>query len=94
MPSVAFGLDTMCLSTEFTRANARTASSLAARRDSSPSDGRSTARTCSGSAGVKSTGKVKSSGTASRSTVMPDSTTSEIALKPTHAPEKRDSAQP
>ena len=25
---------------------------------------------------------------------MPDSTTSEIALKPTHAPEKRDSAQP
>ena len=44
--------------------------------------------------GVKSTGSVKSSGIASRSTVMPDSTTSEIALRPTHAPEKRESAQP
>ena len=46
------------------------------------------------SAALKSTGRVKSSGTASRSTVMPDSTTSLIALKPTQAPEKRDSAQP
>jgi hypothetical protein len=44
--------------------------------------------------GTKSTGAPKSIGTASRSTVMPDSTTSLIALKPTHAPEKRDSAQP
>src|SRR5512142_1049760 len=94
MPSVAFGLETTCLSTELSFAKARTASSLAASRASISSEGRSTALTCSGMEGAKSTGSVKSSGTASRSTVIADSTTSLIALKPIQAPEKRDSAQP
>jgi hypothetical protein len=97
MPSVAFGDATTWRSIELSRANARTASSFAASRASIASEGRSVARTCSdptSGGGAKSTGSSKSSATRSRSTVMPDSTTSLIALKPTHAPEKRDSAQP
>ena len=90
IPSVARGLTTMCLSTALKCAKARTASNFSAARDSSDSDGRSTLRTCRSWVGVKAsgcTGSAKSMGTASRSTVMPDSTTSLIALKPTQAPE-------
>ena len=90
MPSVARGLATTCLSTALKRAKARTASSFSAARASSASEGRSTLRTYRSWVGLKTsggTGRAKSMGSASRSTVMPDSTTSLMALKPTQAPE-------
>ncbi|CAB3771891.1 hypothetical protein LMG29542_06722 [Paraburkholderia humisilvae] len=95
MPTFACGLGAIHLSMLLTRAKCRTASSLAARRASIARLGRSGQRLCKPSSGVVKSAHVDQSvRSASRSTLEPDSTVSEIALKPTHAPEKRDSAQP
>ena len=104
MPTFARGARAIARSMRLIFANARTASSLACRRCFDRE------RRQVGPAVVQAVGRANEAGrqstsaalfqaaaralVASRSTVEPLSTVSEIALKPTHAPEKRDSAQP
>ena len=87
MPTFACALGAIHLSMLLVRAKWRTASSFAARRASIVRLGRSGQRLCRPPAGgVKPSGAGHCVCNASRSTVEPVDR-SEIALKPTHAPE-------